>query len=136
MNVMAQAHKTVKEAIKAQVELGNGRTHTYAQMLSIALKLAHKEFKAIQENKELTVKLAVVGISLAVEKDAIWFSLEGTATDSEGNKISIGEGGAYASSVQHSADWYFCRDNGFTNIELYACRWDYKNEKESFKIVR
>lgn len=49
MNVMTQAHKTVKDAIKAQVELGNGRTHTYAQMLSLALKLAHKEFKAMQE---------------------------------------------------------------------------------------
>lgn len=48
MNVMTQAHKTVKEAIKAQVELGNGRTHTYAQMLSLALKMHHKEFKAMQ----------------------------------------------------------------------------------------
>ena len=45
MNVMAKAHKNVKEAIKFQVECGNGRTHTYAQMLSIALKIAHKEYK-------------------------------------------------------------------------------------------
>lgn len=135
MNVMAQAHKTVKEAIKAQVELGNGRTHTYAQMLSIALKMHHKEFKAMQTNT-LTVKLAVIGLTLEVEKDATWFSLEGTATDSEGNHITIGEGGSNAYVVQHGADWYFNHQNGFTNIELYAYRYDYKNDKEGWKIVR
>lgn len=77
MNVMAQAHKAVKDAIKAQVELGNGRTHTYAQMLSLALKLAHKEFKAMQaQAKPLTVKLAVIGLSLAVEKTLLGLALK------------------------------------------------------------
>lgn len=132
MNVMAQAHKTVKEAIKAQLELGNGRTHTYAEMLSLALKLAHKEFKAMQK----TIKLALIGSTLESFKGATWFSVEGTATDSEGCRIHIAEGGAYGSKVQKDAEWYFCSSNGFTNIDLYACVWGLEDVKESFKIIR
>lgn len=133
MNVMAQAHKTVKEAIKAQVELGNGRTHTYAQMLSIALKLAHKEFKALQAQK--TIKLALIASTLEADKDAEWFGVEGTAIDSEGNQVHIGYSGS-SIAVQAEADWYFNHTNGFTNINLYACVWNSENIKESFKIIR
>lgn len=133
MNVMAQAHKMVKTLI-AKLSSGSRYKGQYATMLKLALKEAHKEFKAMQTQK--TIKLAVVGITLAVELDATWFSLEGTATDSEGNKITISEGGSNARTVQHGADWYFNHNNGFTNIDLNACRWDYKNDKESFKIIR
>jgi len=107
MNVMTQAHKMVKTLI-AKLSCGARYKGQYAGMLKLALKEAHKEFKAVQaQAKPLTVKLAVIGLSLAVEKDATWFSLEGTATDSEGNKIVIGEGGSNAYVVQHGADWYF-----------------------------
>lgn len=132
MNVMAEAHKRTKAFIAKGDCL-----MTYAAVLRVILRHCHSEFKAMQKVKtQPTIKLAVIGLTLEVEKDATWFSLEGTATDSEGNKIVIGEGGSHAYVVQHGADWYFCRDNGFTNIELYACRWDYKSDKESFKIIR
>ena len=68
MNVMTKAHKMVKEAIAAQVANGVERTHTYSQMLSIALKIAHKEFKAMQfEN----IKTTTVNTHQLVEGDRI-----------------------------------------------------------------
>lgn len=57
MNVMTKAHMIVKDAIKAQVELGNGRTHTYAQMLSLALKQAHKDFKTMRNEAQGVITL-------------------------------------------------------------------------------
>lgn len=130
MNVMAQAHK----ATKAFFQRVPSSKMTYQGIFKENLIQAHKEYKTMQAQK--TIKLAVIGLTLEVEKDATWFSLEGTATDSEGNKIVIGEGGSHAYVVQHGADWYFNYNNGFTNIDLYACRWTDFDVKESFKIVR
>ena len=82
---MAQAHKTVKDAIKAQLELGNGRTHTYAQMLVLALKLAHEQYK--EECKTSPVE---------------WYSVEGHVIDEElGGEIPVREG---SSKVETAAD--------------------------------
>ncbi len=47
MNVMAQAHKMVKEAI-SKLSKEARYVGQYARMLKLALKEAHKEFKAMQ----------------------------------------------------------------------------------------
>lgn len=60
MNVMAKAHKAVKDAIKAQADNNVARTHTYAQMLSIALKVIHKEFKDMRTESEGVKSLTTV----------------------------------------------------------------------------
>lgn len=132
MNVMAQAHKMTKITIEAKKANGL-QCASYRLVFKFQLRIAHKEYKAMQAQK--TVKLALIGSTLEADKDATWFSLEGTATDSEGNQVHIAESGS-SLGVQCSADWYFCRTNGFTNIELYACLWGLEDVKQSFKITR
>lgn len=140
MNVMAQAHKATKLLIQSMSAEGQAQVKAeklYGRMFAINLKRFHKEYKAMQAQKpvEKTIKLALIGSTFEADKDATWFSLEGQATDSEGNRVHIGESGS-SISVQASADWYFCRSNGFTNIDLYACVWGLEDVKQSFKIIR
>ena len=131
MNVMAEAHKRTKAFIaKGECLM------TYAAVLRVTLRHCHSEYKAMQATKtQPTIKLAIIGVTLEADKAATGFSLQGTATDSEGNKIYIGEGGS-SLSVQASADWYFSRTNGFTDIEVHACVWGLEGLKTSYKIIR
>lgn len=129
MNVMAQAHKMTREFFKRVPS----SKMSYAGILKENLIITHKEFKVMQAQK--TIKLALIGSTFEANKDATWFSVEGTATDSEGNRVHIGYSGSTI-GVQSEADWYFCRSNGFTNIDLYACVWGLEDVKESFKIIR
>lgn len=138
MNIMKIAHSDTKDYMAQQARIVHKDyvALTYRQVFSAMLKNAHWFYKNEKAKAQPTIKLAVIGVTLEVNKDATWFSLEGTATDSEGNKISIGEGGSHAYVVQHGADWYFNHNNGFTNIDLHACRWGLEDVKESFKIIR
>jgi hypothetical protein len=126
---MKEAHKATKEFFQRVPS----SKMSYASILKENLVTAHKEFKAMQAQK--TIKLSLIGSTLEADKDASWFSLEGTATDSEGYQVRVQESGGTL-SVQASADWYFNHTNGFTNIDLYACVWGLEDVKESFKIVR
>jgi hypothetical protein len=48
---------------------------------------------------------------------AYWYSLEGEVMDSEGNKVSVGEGSAKKTSIDKAIEFY-SRANGFmfTNV--------------------
>ena len=133
---MAQAHKATKaETIRLARDYRPGIFIPYRELFVHFLKKAHKEFKAMQVQAQKTIKLALIGSTFEANKDATWFSVEGTATDSEGNRVHIGYSGSTI-GVQAEADWYFCSTNGFTNIDLYACVWGLEDVKESFKIIR
>lgn len=130
MNVMKKAHEAVREAF---AKVGHGIKLEYRPLFRAALIDLHKKDKAMKAQK--TIKLAQIGSTFEADKEATWFSVEGTATDSEGNRVHIGYSGSTI-GVQSEADWYFCRSNGFTNIDLYACVWGLEDVKQSFKIIR
>lgn len=131
MNVMAQAHKAVREAF---AKVGSGIKLEYRPLFRAALIDLHKKAKAMQAQK--TIKLATIGATLEADLDATWFGLEGVVTDSEGNKVTVGESGSNAYSVQYSADYYMSANTGFTKQDLHVVVWGLEDAKESFKIVR
>lgn len=136
MNVMAQSHKDTKEYMieRASLKPNSSALLTYRQVFSAMLRNCHWHYKNVKAMQK-TIKLASIGPTFEANKDATWFSVEGTATDSEGNRVHIGYSGSTI-GVQAEADWYFCTTNGFTNIDLYACVWGLEDVKESFKIIR
>lgn len=133
MNVMAQAHKDTKEyMIERAIQKPNSAALlTYRQVFSAMLRNCHWHYK----NTQKTIKLSTICATLEEDADATSFSLEGTAIDSEGNKVYIGESGS-SIGVQAAADWYFSRSNGFTSINLQICVWGLEDVKESFKVIR
>lgn len=133
MNVMAEAHKQARELLAARPNIA------YRVALILALINAHKAYKTMiaKEAVQNTIKLALIDSTLNTNPaTASWHSLEGTATDSEGNTVYIAEGGSSSLSAQCSADWYFCRSNGFTNINLYIVAHVAQGIKNTYKIVR
>lgn len=133
MNVMKEAHK----ATRAQMAKASNLM-SYRAVLRVCLRHFHDLNKAelkVKAMQQKTIKLALIDSTFEANKDATWFSVEGTAMDSEGNRVHIGYAGSTI-GVQAEADWYFCSTNGFTNIDLYACVWGLEDVKESFKIIK
>lgn len=133
MNMMSQAHQHTRETLAIAKEYGHTLAVTYKSLFRSILISLHA--KAKEERNQKTIKLALIGSTFEADEDASWFSVEGTATDSEGNRVHIGYSGSTI-GVQAEADWYFCSSNGFTNIDLYACVWGLEDVKQSFKIIK
>lgn len=131
MNVMVQAHKATRKAL---AQLAENVVMTYAAMFKLALKQAHKEIKAMQAQK--TIKLDSIYKTLCNNLHATGFGLQGTVTDSEGNKVNVGEFSGSEMKIQNDADYYMSIANGFTKQELFVVMWDLEDAKESFKIIR
>ena len=128
MNVMAQAHKDCKARIAA------GNPNRYADLFRVALRQAHKEYKAMQTQK--TIKLADIATILEADLDATGFSLEGFVVDCDGGLVPVGEYSSQGQTIQQGASYYMNSSNGFKAQDLHVTLHGLENAKQIFKIIR
>ncbi|ATN92872.1 hypothetical protein QGX11_gp109 [Pseudomonas phage PPSC2] len=136
MNVMAQAHKDTKEYMieRASQKPNSSALLTYRQVFSAMLRNCHWHYKNSQKQK--TIKLSAIVATLSQDLNATGFGLQGVVTDSEGNKVNVGEYSGSEMKIQNDADYYMSAANGFSKQELFVVSWGLENSKESFKIIR
>lgn len=126
MNVMAEAHKQVRELLAVRPNIA------YRVAFVLALVNAHKEYKAMNN----TVKANAIKTACMADTAATDFVIEGTAVDSEGELIHIGFSTGNEGAAQKEAEYYLTQDNGFTRVNLYLTMCYVNKAKKSVKIVK
>lgn len=135
MNVMAQAHKIVRDTM-ALVSADTRKAMSYKALFRCALIDLHKinkEAKAMQA--PMTVKASNVKELLELFPQATGFAIVGTVV-SEGETVYVGESSGSEVRMQSDATYYMNAANGYSKQELFLKLYGVHGVTKSFKIIR
>lgn len=129
---MKKAHELTVRRHNAKL-LNGINPAPYKVLFAIALKDAHKEYKAM--HTPVTVKASKVRELLELFPQATGFAIVGTVV-SEGRTVYVGESSGSEVRMQSDATYYMNSNNGYSKQELFLELYGVQGVTKAFQIKR
>ena len=133
MNVMKRAHELTVRRHNAKL-LNGINPAPYKVLFAVALKDAHKEYKAMNQ-EQTTIKVCDILETLKADTKSTGFAIVGTVV-SEGQLVHVGESSGSEGRMQSDASYYMNSKSGYSKQDLYLEFYGVHGCKKSLKIVK